>query len=111
MLYRFSGPIYEYNEHVKGSCIYLPDQNIDIILGATIVGNREDAGAHGYLVVCLYESRAEQVVAPCCLIRIALQYSAAIQKSVLSSIQYQQTIPKDRYVDLDKGAENNYHGD
>jgi hypothetical protein len=38
---------------------HLPDQNIDVILGAPIVGDREDAGAHGDLIVYLDESGAQ----------------------------------------------------
>lgn len=60
--------------------VYLPDQDVDVILGAAVVGDREDAGAHGDLVVYLDEPRAQQVVASCCLVGIALQYpSEAIQ--------------------------------
>ena len=63
--------------------IYLPDQNVDVILGATIVGDREDAGAHGDLIACLDEPRAQQVVASCCLIRITLQYPKQYKISII----------------------------
>lgn len=51
---------------------YLPDQNTDIKLGSTVVGDGIDAGTHCNVVVYLDEPGAQQVVTPCRLICIAL---------------------------------------
>ena len=60
--------------------LYLPNKYTDIVLRTAVVGEGEDAGAHCDFVADLNESCAEQVVAPCCLISIALM----IQRETLA---------------------------
>lgn len=52
---------------------HLPDEDADVVLGAVVGGDGEDAGAHGYLPVDLDEPGAEKVVAASRLVCVALE--------------------------------------
>lgn len=56
-------------------CFYLPHKYTDIILGATIARDWEDAGPHCYFTVDLNEARAKEIVATCGLISITLFFT------------------------------------
>lgn len=68
----------------------LPNQDANVVLGATVPRDWGDACPHGYVTVDLNETWAQKVVASRCLIRVTLQEST--RSSIHPSIHHTQLL-------------------